>query len=213
MSVKDNVRQLLAGIPKGVTVVAAVKYASPGQIAELVQAGITDLGFNTYQQLSEVRPSLPKSARIHFIGHLQANKARKVVEGGVFLIQSVDSLRLAEKIDDSAGRLGIKQEILLQVRTDNNKEHGVPPDDIKGIVMKIEAMPNLNLKGLMTIPPVSDDPSDSRKPFAMMKSISASLSADIGRDLEFLSMGMSGDYNIAIEEGANMVRIGRKLFT
>ena len=124
MTIAENVKKIRDSISDNITLVVAVKYASNEQILELVNAGIKDFGFNTYQQLKEVKKLLPSDARVHFIGHLQSNKARKVLQERVFLIQSVDSYKLAEKIDKVAKELGMGQDILLQVKTDESKEYG-----------------------------------------------------------------------------------------
>ena len=212
MSIAENVEKIRNSIPDDVLLVAAVKYASNEQILELVKAGAKDFGFNTYQQLREAKALLPSDARIHFIGHLQSNKVRKVLQEKAFLVQSVDSYNLAEKIDDVAGKLGIKQGILLQIKTDETKKHGFSASEAENIALKINnSMKNINIKGLMTIPPLSENPDNSRMYFSLVKNLFGNLSKKMDKKLEYLSMGMSDDYKAAIEEGANMVRIGRAL--
>ena len=213
MTIAENVKKIRDSISDNITLVVAVKYASNEQILELVNAGIKDFGFNTYQQLKEVKKLLPSDARVHFIGHLQSNKARKVLQERVFLIQSVDSYKLAEKIDKVAKELGMGQDILLQVKTDESKEYGFSALEIEGIILKINNhLKNIRVRGLMTIHPLSDNPDDSRKYFSLMKKLLDNVPRILNKKLEYLSMGMSNDYKIAIEEGANMVRIGRALF-
>jgi hypothetical protein len=218
LSIKDNVSKILGGIPSDVIMVAAVKYASVEQIKELVGSGISELGFNTYQQMEEVKNALDSSenwrgkANLHFIGHLQSNKAKKVVKLGAKLIQSVDSLKLATIIDSAAKEQGIIQDILVQVRTDESKEYGVNPDELENFLTQLNDLQNLKVSGLMTIPPVTEKAEDARKHFVMMKELFEKTSALLGRRLDYLSLGMSDDYKIAIEEGANMVRVGRVLF-
>lgn len=213
MAIAENIEKIRNSIPDDITLVAAVKYASNGQILELVEAGVKDFGFNTYQQLKKVRQLLPSDARIHFIGHLQSNKIRKVLQENVFLVQSVDSYKLAEKINKIATQLRIKQDILLQVKTDENKKYGFSASETENIASKINnSLKNIKIKGLMTIPPLSDNHNDSRRYFSLMKKLFDKLSEKKNEKLEYLSMGMSDDYKIAIEEGANMVRIGRALF-
>ncbi len=213
MSIAENVEKIRNSIPDDITIVAAVKYASNEQILELVKAGVKDFGFNTYQQLKQVKALLPSDARIYFIGHLQSNKVRKVLQENVFLIQSVDSYKLTEKIDRVANELGIKQDILLQVKTDETKKHGFSASETENIVLEINNnLKSIKIKGLMTIPPLSANTHDSRKYFSSMKKLFDKLTKKKNKKLEYLSMGMSDDYKIAIEEGANMVRIGRALF-
>ena len=213
MTIAENVKKIRDSISDNITLVVAVKYASNEQILELVNAGIKDFGFNTYQQLKEVKKLLPSDARVHFIGHLQSNKARKVLQERVFLIQSVDSYKLAEKIDKVAKELGMGQDILLQVKTDESKEYGFSALEIEGIILKINNdLKNIGVMGLMTIHPLSENPEDSRKYFSLMKQLFSNISKKIDKKLEYLSMGMSNDYKTAIEGGANIVRIGRALF-
>lgn len=213
MSIAKNIKKIRNYIPGDITLVAAVKYASNEQILELAKAGVKDFGFNTYQQLREVKALLPSDARIHFIGHLQSNKVRKVLQENVFLVQSVDSYKLAEKVDRVANELGIKQDILLQVKTDETKKHGFSASETESIALKINnSLKNINIKGLMTIPPLSENPNNSRRYFSLIKELSDKLQKKFNVNLEYLSMGMSDDYKVAIEEGSNMVRIGRALF-
>ena len=213
MPIRLNIKKIRNFIPSNVILVAAVKYSSNEQILQIVKEGIKDLGFNTYQQLREVKKSLPSDARIHFIGHLQSNKVKKLLHENVFLVQSADSYKLAEKIDKIAGELKIKQDILLQVKTDETKKHGFSALETEDIASKISNnLKNINVKGLMTIPPVSANAEDSRKYFSSMKKLFDKLQKGFNLRLEYLSMGMSDDYKIAVEEGSNMVRIGRALF-
>ena len=201
MNLAKNIKRIKGELPSEVTLVIAVKYATKEQIKEIISLGVKDLGFNTFQQLKEVKDDL-LGVRIHFIGHLQSNKVKKVLELGVNLIQSVDSYRLVEKINSVSKELGIKQKILLQVKTDQNKEYGFLFLELEEVVKRINEMENIQLNGLMTIPPVKD----SKEQFILMKKMFDKT------ELEYLSMGMSDDYKIAIKEGANMVRIGRKVF-
>lgn len=213
MTIAENVEKIRNSIPDNVLLVAAVKYASNEQIKGIADSGVKDFGFNTYQQLKEVKALLPFDARIHFIGHLQSNKVRKVLQENVFLIQSVDSYKLVEKIDTVANELGIKQDILLQVKTDESKEYSFSALETENIVLEINNnFKNIKIKGLMTIPPLSTNAEDSRKYFSLMKKLFDKLSEKKNKKLEYLSMGMSDDYKIAIEESANMVRIGRAIF-
>jgi len=213
MTIEENIKKIKNSIPDNVTLVAAVKYASNEQIFGLSKAEVKDFGFNTYRQLREAKKLLPSNIRIHFIGHLQSNKVKKLLQERAFLIQSVDSYDLAEKIDKVARELGIKQDILLQVKTDETKKHGFSALETENIVLKINNnLKNINIKGLMTIPPLSENPNNSRRYFSSVKNLFDSISKKMDKKLEYLSMGMSDDYKIAIEEGANMVRIGRALF-
>ena len=213
MAIKDNVQRIKNELPDYVTLVVAVKYATPAQIEELVKAGVKDLGFNEYQQLGEVRSSLTDDVRVHFIGHLQSNKVRKVLESGVYLIQSVDSYKIAERINRISGELGKNQEVLLEVKTDEGNEgkYGFALSELEETALRIERdLTYLHIRGLMTVPP--ENLQEAIKYFALMKRLYDGLSQKLVGGLDCLSMGMSKDYKEAVEQGANMVRIGSAIF-
>jgi pyridoxal phosphate enzyme, YggS family len=210
--IEDNVKELLKKIPPDVTLVAAVKYASKIQIDEAIKAGVTDIGFNHYQQMKDLAPYFSSEIKIHFIGTLQLNKAKKVVNLNPYLIESVDSYELAEKINDAAKEKKAIQKILIQVKTDEKKHTGLEPDDLLKLLDQISTLEYLSLEGLMTIPPKSEDPEDSRKYFKELKDLKDKAEKHLKKHLQYISMGMTDDYQIAIEEGASIVRIGRKIF-
>lgn len=210
--IKENTKKLLKKIPPEVTLVAAVKYASKEQIEEAIRAGVTNIGFNHYQQMRELAPDLPPGIKIHFIGTLQLKKAKKVVNLNPYLIESIDSYELAEKVNDAAEEKKIVQKILVQVKTDERKHTGLAPNDLFKLLDQISKLKYLSLEGLMTIPPESEDPEDSRKYFKELKDLKEKAEKHLKKDLRYLSMGMTDDYQIAIEEGASIVRIGRKIF-
>ncbi|MDI9395887.1 MAG: YggS family pyridoxal phosphate-dependent enzyme [Euryarchaeota archaeon] len=210
--IEDNVKEILKNMPPDVTLVAAVKYASKAQIGEAITAGVTDIGFNHYQQMKELAPYLPPEIKTHFIGTLQLNKAKKVVNLNPYLIESVDSYKLAEKINNAAREKKIIQKILIQVKTDVKKHTGLEPDELLKLLDQISTLKYLSFEGLMTIPPISEDPEDSRKYFKELKDLKDKAEKHLKKDLQYLSMGMTDDYEIAIEEGASIIRIGRKVF-
>ena len=210
--IKDNAKKLLKKIPPEVILVAAVKYASKKQIDEAIQAGVTDIGFNHYQQMRDLAPDFPPDIKTHFIGTLQLNKAKKVVDLNPYLIESVDSYELAEKINNAAKEKKIIQKILIQVKTDEKKHTGLEPNELFKLLDQISTLEYLSLEGLMTIPPESEDPEDSRKYFKELKDLKEKAEKHLKKHLRYLSMGMTDDYQIAIEEGASIVRIGRKIF-
>ena len=210
--IKDNVKELLKTIPSDVTLVVAVKYASKIQIEESIKAGVTDIGFNHYQQMKDLTPYFPPEIKTHFIGTLQLNKAKKVVNLNPYLIESVDSYELAEKINDAAKENKTIQKILIQVKTDEKKHTGVEPEDLLKLLDQISTLKYLSFEGLMTIPPKSEDQKDSRKYFKELKELKDKAEKHSKKHLEYISMGMTDDYQIAIEEGASIVRIGRKVF-
>ncbi|MBU1199611.1 MAG: YggS family pyridoxal phosphate-dependent enzyme [Nanoarchaeota archaeon] len=216
MGIQDNVNKILKEIPSNVTLVAAIKYANIEQIKELIDAGVTELGVNRLEQLEQVKQELPdiylSKVKFHFIGHLQRNKVKKVMELGVGLIQSVDSYKLADKINKICIELGKSQDVLIQVKTDDDKEAGISPNDLDEFVRQIKELEMINVVGLMTIPPFSENPEDSRQYFSIVAGLLEVVGSWMQYPLEILSMGMSDDYKIAIEEGANMVRVGRVLY-
>jgi PLP dependent protein len=210
--IKDNVKELLKTIPSDVTLVVAVKYASKIQIEEAIKAGVTDIGFNHYQQMKDLTPYFPPEIKTHFIGTLQLNKAKKVVNLNPYLIESVDSYELAEKINDATKENKTIQKILIQVKTDEKKHTGVEPENLLKLLEQISTLKYLSFEGLMTIPPKSEDPEDSRKYFKELKDLKDKVEKHSKKHLEYISMGTTDDYQIAIEEGASIVRIGRKVF-
>ncbi len=209
MNIKENIDKILNEVGSKATVVIAVKYADPNQITETINAGATDLGFNTLKQMEEVKKTLDSSStKLHFIGTLQKNKIKKVVALNPALIQSIDSEELCQKINSAAKETDKIQNILVQVKTDTNKTTGILPENLEKLLKSAESMSNINVQGLMTIHPYSDNPENSRQYFRNMNSYFQKSE----KKLKYLSMGMSNDYNIAIEEGANMVRIGSAIF-
>lgn len=196
-----------------VTLVAVSKKFSAGRVREAYQAGVRVFGENYVQEFAEKRPQLSglEGARFHLIGHLQANKARQACE--LFdVIQTVDSQRLLRRLDDAAGRADHLRadhplEVLLEVKlsTEESKS-GALPEEIPGLLGAAESCVNLKLLGLMTMPPWSEDPEHSRPYFQEL----ARLAQRYG--LPQLSMGMSGDFEVAIEEGATIIRVGTALF-
>lgn len=200
MPVTENLNRILPTIPKQVTLVAAVKYADDGQIKELILNGVNNLGFNTSQQVLRVKKFA--TANFHFIGHLQRNKVKEILPFCT-LIHSVDSIKLAEKISEEAIKINKQQEILLQIKTDKQKEYGFKMNEIKTALPQIMKLKNIIVKGLMTISAPDEEP---REIYRQMKRLNEELG------LSELSIGMSNDYKIAVEEGATIVRIGRRLF-
>jgi PLP dependent protein len=183
-------------------------------LLDAYEAGLRDFGENYVQEFAEKRAELPAldSARYHFIGHLQSNKAKKAAE--IFdVIHTVDSAKLARRLNDelAASRSGSKDvlsmDVLIEVKlSDEPAKAGAPPEDVAALVESVRACPNLRLLGLMTMPPWSEDAEKSRPYFVRLRSL-----AEQNR-LPQLSMGMSHDLEVAIEEGSTMVRVGTALF-
>ena len=188
--------------PASVLLIGASKTVPADRLKGFVAAGLADLGENRVQE-AEDKVAAVVGATWHLIGHLQSNKARKAV--ALFdWIHSVDSARLADALDRIAGELGRRPRVLVEVNTSGEaSKAGVPPDDARGLVAHVKALPHLSLEGLMTIGPLEGDP---RGAFRTLKALKD------GTGLTELSMGMSGDFEVAIEEGATMVRVGTALF-
>lgn len=205
-----------AGRPAGsVRLVAATKTVAIPQIAEGVRAGLSILGENRVQEALTKIPAFNHSqVQWHLIGQLQRRKVRSVV--GVFnLIHSVDSLELAQEIDRRAGDAGHKQDVLLEVNIGNEPtKAGLRPDDVPDVVSVMARLPHVSIKGLMAIPPPTGDPESARPYFRKLNGLAKLIDAQHlpSVKMEELSMGMSNDYEVAIEEGATLVRVGSAIF-
>ena len=201
--------------PKEVTLIAVSKTKPVHMLQEAYDAGARVFGENKVQEITDKYPQLPKDIQWHMIGHLQRNKVKYIVDK-VALIHSVDSLRLAQTIEQEAAKHDVKEvPILIQVNfAHEDTKFGLNPEDVFDVVKEISALEHVKIKGLMQIAPFVDDPEDNRKYFRAMKQ----LSVDINNknfdnvDMSILSMGMTNDYEIAVEEGATMVRVGTAIF-
>lgn len=195
--------------------VAVTKTVPPVRIKEAVDAGVRLIGENKVQEardkIAALRGEMPDTVRWHMIGHLQSNKARLAV--GLFdMIHSVDSLDLAERIDRFADESGKVQRVLIQVNlSEEESKSGVSPGRLFPLLEAMEMLKNLEVEGLMTIPPFFDNPEDVRPYFRRLRELRDE-AEEIGFRLPELSMGMSHDFEIAIEEGATIVRIGTAIF-
>ncbi len=190
-----------------VRLVCVTKEASLDQMREILRLGAGIFGENTVQGALSKYRAIGDKAKWHLVGHLQTNKAKDAVR--IFsLIHSVDTIRLAGEIDKEAKKISKIQDILIQVNVSGEEtKFGAAPDAAKGLLKEISSYPNIRVLGLMTIAPEVDDPRLTRRYFRRLKE----LFDDIG-GLQILSMGMSNDFEVAIEEGATMVRIGRAIF-
>ena len=194
-----------------VTLVAVTKSWPANVALEAIGAGATDLGENRAQEFKDKVTVLGDRARWHFIGYLQTNKVRSVV-GSCELIHSVDRLGLAESIARRARVADSVQDLLIEVNVagDPNK-HGVDPSRAVALALQIEALEGARVRGLMTMPPYPEDPEQSRPHYKELAALSAQLTAELP-GAEALSMGMSRDFEVAIEEGATIVRVGTAIF-
>lgn len=195
--------------PDDITLVAVTKNRSLEDILGLYQAGCRDFGESRVQEALPKIASAPEDIRWHFIGTLQTNKISKVIDKFT-LIHSIDSFRLAEEISKRAEK---KLPILLQVNTSGElTKHGLPPDEWNRCMTEVLELPNVDIQGFMTMAPLTEDQRAVRECFAGLRRFRDLMETRAGRSFPHLSMGMSGDYLIAIEEGATLLRIGSALF-
>lgn len=197
-----------------VTIIAVSKTKPLSDIVELQQYGVMDFGENKVQELCAKYEEIEKPVRWHLIGHLQTNKVKYIVDK-VELIHSVDSLKLAKQISKEALKKKVTVSILIQVNVAQEEtKFGLETEEVMALISEAAKLPNIKIKGLMTIAPFVDDPEDNRQYFRMLKQ----LFVDIGAknfdnvDMTILSMGMTNDYEVAVEEGATMVRVGTGIF-
>jgi len=197
--------------PEEVRLVGAIKGVDVDRIAEAVESGLEIVGENYVQEALRKREVLGDRVRWHMIGHLQRNKARHAV--GLFeMIHSVDSLKLAQELQKRAAKEGREVGVLLQVNLSGEEtKSGVAPEGVQELAEAISEMPNLRLKGLMTMPPYFEDPDGARPYFQALRRLRDELQRR-GLPVEELSMGMSADFEVAIEEGATLVRVGTAIF-
>ncbi len=209
--ISDNLNRILTFAEKfNPTIIAVSKYYSVEKMREAYRAGLNNFGENrvldAIEKIHSLEEEIASKSHYHMIGHLQSNKVKKAV--GVFdLIHSVDSLKLATDIDNAAGQKGIVQKILIQVNNAGEEQKsGIAPVHLEKLIEGIKELKNIKLEGLMTIAPLTDDTVLIRKLFCEMRHLKEKF------HLKELSMGMSNDYKIALEEGATMIRLGRTLF-
>ena len=200
--------------PEEVTLIAVSKTKPIPMLMEAYDAGTRDFGENKVQEILNKKPELPEDIRWHMIGHLQRNKVKYVVDKAC-LIHSVDSLRLAEEISKEAGKKQVTVSILLEVNAAGEEsKFGITPGETLSLAQEIAKLPHIQIKGLMTIAPYTQNPEDNRIFFRNLRK----LSVDIAQKnidnvtMSVLSMGMTGDYEVAIEEGATHVRVGIGIF-
>ena len=208
MLITDNLNKVRAHIPAGVTLVCVSKFQPVEAIREAYEAGEHHFGESRVQELKAKIPQLPSDIHWHFIGHLQTNKVRYLIKLRPYLIHSVDSQKLLEAINDEAAKTGIIQDVLLEVHVAREEtKTGLLPDQIGGILDLCRAkMQHIRICGLMCMATNTDDEAEIRRCFTETRELLSSFGGAI------LSMGMSEDYPIAIECGANMVRIGSSIF-
>ena len=197
-----------------VTLIAVSKTKPVSMITEAYEAGIREFGENKVQEMTDKFEQMPKDIHWHMIGHLQRNKV-KYLMGRSYLIHSVDSLRLAEEISSQSVKHGQETDILIEVNIAGEEtKFGTTREEAFTLVEKAALLPNIHIRGLMTIAPFVDNPEDNRWVFRQIRQLSVDIKEkNIDNvDMSILSMGMTGDYEVAIEEGATMVRVGTGIF-
>ena len=199
--------------PDDVTLIAVTKTFTHEQIREAVTAGVVDLGENYVQEFQQKHAALAQeNIRWHFIGHLQSNKVKHLV-GLTHLIHSVDSLRVGKEISRRVANGGHTMSVLVEVNTTGEQtKSGVAPEAASSLVKNLKRLPNMNVEGLVTIGPFLPDPEQSRPAFRMLYDVREKIQNNDGISLPHLSMGMTNDFEIAIEEGSTLVRIGTAIF-
>jgi len=224
MSIRDNI-QYIQGIKAeaakrsgrngdDVLLVAVTKLHDVDEINEAIDCGITDIGENKVQEILNKYDRV-KPVRWHLIGHLQTNKVKYIIDK-VSMIHSVDSLHLAQEIDKRAGQHGTKMDILIQVNSaEEESKFGITVEETESMIKDIlDTCPNVNIRGLMCIAPFEDNPDDAKVYFDMVKEQYDRFSRIEHENLDFkyLSMGMSNDFEVAIESGSNLIRVGTAIF-
>ncbi len=211
--IRENVENAKAKYRKSdecVSIMAVTKTVEPDKINFAIENGLTLLGENRVQEYLSKKDEYLPQASVHFIGHLQTNKVKYIIND-VTMIQSVDSLKLAGEIDRLAAKNGRIMDVLIEVNIgDEQSKSGVSADELTRLVVQAAQLKSIHVRGLMAIPPIGADESV----FARMNELFLTLkeSAIEGADMDILSMGMSSDYELAIKHGSNLVRIGTKLF-
>jgi pyridoxal phosphate enzyme (YggS family) len=212
--IKQNVVEILGELPEGVQLLAAAKTRSPQEILEAVEAGVRIVGENYVQEAERACQAVGSWAQWHFIGHLQKNKVKKAV--GIFdMIETVHSAEIAGEIGRRCAQINKVMPVLIEVNSGREKhKSGALPEDVEQLIREISALPNISVMGLMTMGPLSGDSEDSRPYFIETKRLFDKIKKlNIPNvEMKYLSMGMTGSYRIAIEEGANIVRIGSRIF-
>ncbi len=199
---------------QSVTLIAVSKTKPSSDIKALYDIGVRDFGENKVQELCDKYDELPKDIKWHLIGHLQTNKVKYIVDK-VYLIHSVDSIHLAQQIENECEKKNVDVNILVQVNVaKEDTKFGLMAEDVMSMIESISKLPHIHIKGLMTIAPFVEDAEENRQVFSDLKKLSVDIrNKNIDNvSMDVLSMGMSGDYRVAIEEGSTMVRVGTSIF-
>lgn len=223
-SIKENIRQVeekvtaaaeRSGRKREDVLLLAVSKTKPVEmIREAVECGLTSLGENKVQEIMEKYEPMGPGVHWHLIGHLQTNKVKYIIDK-VDMIHSVDSLHLAEEIDKRGAAKDIVMPVLIEVNmADEESKFGVKPGEVEGLLRQLALLPHICVKGLMTVAPFVENPEENRVYFRKMRELLVDMNAKKidNINMDQLSMGMTGDYEVAIEEGATIVRVGTGIF-
>lgn len=212
--IKKNVKKILDELPEDVELVAAAKTRTPEEMREAIEAGIKIVGENYVQEAQKAFEAIGKRVKWHFIGYLQKNKVKKAVK--IFdMIETIDSYTLAQEIDKRCSQISKIMPILIEINSGREEQKsGVFPEDALDLIQEISLLPQIKVMGLMTMGPRFGNPEDSRPYFTETRKVFEKIKAlNLPRiEMKYLSMGMTNSYQIAIEEKANMVRIGTLIF-
>lgn len=212
--IEENVKKILQELPPGVELMAAAKARTPEEIMQAAQAGVKIIGENYIQEALAAFNVVGHRVKWHFIGHLQRNKVKKAVE--IFdMIETVDSPELSKEIDKRCNQCKRIMPVLIEINSGREKQKfGIFPEDAEDFVKEISGLKNIKTEGFMTMGPMFGDPEDARPYFVETKKLFDRIKTLNlpGLEMKYLSMGMTNSYQVAIEEGANIVRIGTKIF-
>jgi len=212
--IRANVQKILSELPPGVLLVAAAKGRTPQEIVEALDAGVQIIGENYVQEAEKAFSVIGRRAQWHMIGHLQRNKAKKAVE--LFdMIETLDSVQLAQELEKHCARMNKVMPVLIEINSGREpQKSGVFPEEAEALIRAVAQLPHLKVLGLMTMGPRFGNPEEARPYFRETKKLFEYLrTLNIPNvEMKYLSMGMSNSYKIALEEGANIVRIGTKIF-
>ncbi|MBN2543779.1 YggS family pyridoxal phosphate-dependent enzyme [bacterium] len=212
--IKENVRLILNELKEGVELVAAAKTRTANEILEAIDAGVKIIGENYFQELRDVYDIIGNKVKWHFIGHLQTNKVKYVVEM-CDMVETLDSIRLAAELDKRCRKIGKVMPVLIEINSGKEEQKsGVLPANAISFIRNIVKYTSIKVMGLMTMGPLFGDPENARPYFRKTKTLFEQISDEKipGIEMKYLSMGMTNSYKVAIEEGSNMVRIGTKIF-
>lgn len=212
--IKENVKKILAELPEAVELVAAAKKRNSDEVLEAISAGIRIVGENYVQEAATLFEAAGRTVKWHFLGHLQKNKVKKAVK--IFdMVETVDSFEIAREIDKACREIDKVMPVLIEINSGREpQKFGVLAEDARPLIEKISVLKNIRVMGLMTMGPRFGEPEDSRPYFIKTRKTFE----DIKRlgipnvTMEHLSMGMTNSYRVAVEEGANIVRIGTRIF-